>query len=305
MTIKDKVNIIVDVNDEYLLLVQKGVNASQGVWELPGGERTLGTPLEQSVLQELNKETGIHAKFLNAKKPFWIEIGTAQGCLELVDCYDAETLAGKRDTKVYAVSLEIEAEQLQKLVVPGRDVRAVQLFAYHAIPEILPDHATFLNDYFGGLKRYQNPIPTVDGIIMYEGKYVIIDRKEEPFGYALPGGHAKFGKTLEQSFREEMEEETGLQVRDVKFVGYYDNPLRDNRPGHRMSFVFAAEGYGTLKAGSDAKEVFLLEPALLQNVTFAFDHGTIVTDYLNSLHQDERLGNQFGKATEIKRTHQV
>ncbi|HEX9920832.1 MAG TPA: NUDIX domain-containing protein, partial [Candidatus Methylomirabilis sp.] len=44
------------------------------------------------------------------------------------------------------------------------------------------------------------PLPTVDIIIEREGGgVVLINRKNPPFGWALPGGFVDYGETLEQA----------------------------------------------------------------------------------------------------------
>ncbi|MEM4707766.1 MAG: NUDIX domain-containing protein, partial [Candidatus Anstonellales archaeon] len=56
--------------------------------------------------------------------------------------------------------------------------------------------------FFLCIKNYKNPIPTVDIIIQLNGdpeKIVLIERKNEPHGWALPGGFVDYGETLEQA----------------------------------------------------------------------------------------------------------
>ena len=41
----------------------------------------------------------------------------------------------------------------------------------------------------------RNPIPTVDAIIEIDDGIVLIKRKNEPYGWALPGGFVDYGVT--------------------------------------------------------------------------------------------------------------
>lgn len=136
-------------------------------------------------------------------------------------------------------------------------------------------------------RRYTNPAPTADIIIeVYDNAsgteklegIVLIERKEKPFGWAIPGGHQEYGDSLEKTAVKEAEEETGLKVELVEQLGTYSDPARDPR-GHRNSTVFIARAYGKPKAGSDAKnaEVFALD-SLPEEL--AFDHGRIIADYI-------------------------
>ena len=123
---------------------------------------------------------------------------------------------------------------------------------------------------------YRNPVPTVDIIIETGGGIVLINRKNPPHGWALPGGFVDYGETLETAAVREAKEETGLDVRLVEQFHAYSAPERDPRQ-HTVSMVFIAKASGTLQAGDDARqaEIFLLNklPELV------FDHGEILADY--------------------------
>ena len=119
---------------------------------------------------------------------------------------------------------------------------------------------------------------TVDAIIPYEGKIVLIKRRNEPFKdhYALPGGIVEYGESVESALIREVKEETGLDVEIYRLVGVYSDPNRDPR-GHFVSvcFITVPKG-GTLKADSDAKEVALFELSRIPKL--AFDHNKMIDD---------------------------
>jgi 8-oxo-dGTP pyrophosphatase MutT (NUDIX family) len=61
------------------------------------------------------------------------------------------------------------------------------------------------------VERYRNPFPAVDIIIrMRQGGIVLIERKNPPFGWALPGGFVNYGESLESAALREALEETSL-----------------------------------------------------------------------------------------------
>lgn len=128
---------------------------------------------------------------------------------------------------------------------------------------------------------YRNPTPTVDIIIRVDGKIVLIERKNAPFGWALPGGFVDYGESLETAALREAAEETGLQLRDLRQFGAYSAPDRDPRQ-HNISIVFTAEGAGTLSAGDDAAGAALFPLDALPE-PLCFDHGTILADYRKHL----------------------
>jgi len=118
---------------------------------------------------------------------------------------------------------------------------------------------------------------TVDAIIPYKGKIVLIKRANDPFKgyYALPGGIVEYGERVEDALLREVKEETGLNGKIYKLVGVYSDPDRDPR-GHFVSICFVVIGKGELKAGSDAKEVGLFD---LNNLPkLAFDHEKMIKD---------------------------
>jgi 8-oxo-dGTP diphosphatase len=118
---------------------------------------------------------------------------------------------------------------------------------------------------------------TVDAIIPYKGKIVLIKRLNEPFKdcFALPGGIVEYGETVEEALLREVEEEVGLKGKIYKLVGIYSDPSRDPR-GHFVSACFIVIPEGKLKAGSDAKEVELFELNALPEL--AFDHRKMIED---------------------------
>ena len=106
------------------------------------------------------------------------------------------------------------------------------------------------------------PLLTVDIVIRLmdqDGKIVVIERRNEPFGWALPGGFVDIGETTRQAAIREAKEETGLDLVKLKFLGVYDNPNRDPR-GHTVSVAFVASASGDPVAADDAINVRIVDP---------------------------------------------
>lgn len=153
-----------------------------------------------------------------------------------------------------------------------------------------------LEEYTRGMKSlkafldnrgFLKPSLTVDGIIIYKDKLLLIKRANPPFKnkYALPGGFVDYNEKVEDAVVREMKEETGLKTSIKELFGVYSDPKRDPR-GHTVSVVFEMKVKGgKMKSGSDAKEAKLFP--LDKIPSLAFDHDVIVGDYLK-LHSNLR-----------------
>ncbi|TKB24030.1 NUDIX hydrolase [Desulfopila sp. IMCC35006] len=129
------------------------------------------------------------------------------------------------------------------------------------------------------IETFKNPTPTVDIIIEIGNKIVLIERKNPPYGWALPGGFVDYGESYENAALREAEEETGLKILDLHQFHTYSDPGRDPR-GHTASTVFIGRAEGSPCAGDDAKRAELFGQDTLP--LLAFDHGLILADYFKS-----------------------
>jgi len=131
----------------------------------------------------------------------------------------------------------------------------------------------------------KTPYLTTDGIIelykedTFKG-IVLIERKNEPKGLALPGGFVDIGESVEDALIREMQEEINLDVEIVKLLGIYSDPKRDPR-FHTASAVFIAKAQGEPCAGDDAKEARLYALEEIPMDLLVFDHSQILKDYLS------------------------
>ncbi len=123
---------------------------------------------------------------------------------------------------------------------------------------------------------YRNPAPTVDIIIETEGGIVLIERRNPPHGWAIPGGFVDYGESFEQAARREAMEETGLEVRLECQLLTYSAPGRDPRQ-HTASTVYIATAQGLPKADDDALRAAVFTEGGLPDLVF--DHSRILDDY--------------------------
>ena len=133
--------------------------------------------------------------------------------------------------------------------------------------------------------RPETPLLAVDIIIELidrpDRPIVLIERRNPPYGWALPGGFVDVGESLEQAAVREAREETCLDVKLKILLGCYSSPQRDPR-GHTVSPVYIAEASGEPRAADDAKNLRYLPVTELPD-DLAFDHGLILSDYRDYL----------------------
>lgn len=133
------------------------------------------------------------------------------------------------------------------------------------------------------MRRPVTPALTVDVVVELVDRpgrpFVLIERRNPPPGFALPGGFVDVGETVEDAARREALEETGLSVALTRLLGVYSDPARDPRL-HTVSIVYVGEARGEPHAGSDAA---LVRITTLDDLpSLAFDHAKILADYARS-----------------------
>ena len=132
--------------------------------------------------------------------------------------------------------------------------------------------------------NYKSPKLTVDGIVLKDGKILLIKRKNQPFEgkWALPGGFVEYGEKTEDATVREVLEETGLKTKINYLVGVYSDPNRDPR-GHTVSIVYVLDTIsdGELKSGDDACDAKFFDLNNLPDLSF--DHEDIIKDVLGGI----------------------
>jgi 8-oxo-dGTP diphosphatase len=126
-------------------------------------------------------------------------------------------------------------------------------------------------------KDKKNPVPTVDILIEIDGGIVLIERKNPPHGWAIPGGFVDYGESLETAAVREAKEEISLDVELVEQFHSYSDPKRDAR-GHTISTVFIATAKGIPNGADDAKNAAIFREGDLPS-PIVFDHPQILKDY--------------------------
>ncbi len=151
--------------------------------------------------------------------------------------------------------------------------------------------------------EYRNPTPTVDVVVQLGGStlsILLIERKNPPLGWALPGGFVDEGETVEHAARREVQEEVNLHVVLDELLYVYSDPRRDPRK-HTLSvaFIGTAPDGARPRAGDDAATVRIVtieeltaalaqSPPSIDGMPIVFDHAVILADYLGWLTHGSR-----------------
>jgi 8-oxo-dGTP diphosphatase len=135
------------------------------------------------------------------------------------------------------------------------------------------------------MPRPVTPPVAADIIAEIGNQIVLIERKNFPEGWAIPGGFVDYGETVEQAAVREAKEEISLEVEIRALLGIYSRPDRDPR-GQTITAVYIARGNGTPKAADDAKNLALFDPRKPPS-PLAFDHAEILRDYVRFLETGE------------------
>lgn len=132
-----------------------------------------------------------------------------------------------------------------------------------------------MNVKYGGWFQI-SPTLAADVLVINNDKVLLIDRKNEPLGWAIPGGLVDLYETMESAALRELQEETGIKadIKDLHLLGIYSDPKRDSR-GHTVSAVYVYFSDKEAHAADDARDAKYFHIDNLPE-KIAFDHRKIL-----------------------------
>ncbi len=135
--------------------------------------------------------------------------------------------------------------------------------------------------------NYENPRPTVSGIIIFKNKILLTRRGREPYKgwWDFPGGFMDHGETPEETLKREIKEETGLKISIKKLIGIYPGlyPQKFD-PVHILSIAYYAVAKTDKITPADDVEIGKWFPLnkLPQKIAFN-NHPRILSDFRKNL----------------------
>ncbi len=112
---------------------------------------------------------------------------------------------------------------------PPRHIMPAMLFIvvpdhFFELPDVLHIYVSIIQYYHGkNLRSYQCRM-----LVWKDDKLLLIERAKFPFGFAIPAGHVDGDPSYEESARRELQEEVGLDTKELTLIaeGRKENPCR-------------------------------------------------------------------------------
>jgi nucleoside triphosphatase len=108
------------------------------------------------------------------------------------------------------------------------------------------------------------PEPTVGILIFNPRGELLLTKTHKWLGkYGVPGGHIELGESAIKAARREAKEETGLEIRDLKFLCWQECVYDDQfwKPRHFIFLDFIAKmDYGEIILNDEAEEFVWIDP---------------------------------------------
>ncbi len=96
----------------------------------------------------------------------------------------------------------------------------------------------------------QRPVPAVRLMVVDgSGRVLILQRQHGTHSagaWCLPGGKVDYGETVEHAAQKELVEETGLEIKRLRFLFYQDSLPLEPGTMHCINFYFECEASGAL-----------------------------------------------------------
>lgn len=134
-------------------------------------------------------------------------------------------------------------------------------------------------------KRYTARHSTTEVIAVRKGKILLIKRNTDPQKgwWSLVGGYVDWEETVEECAKREFEEETGLQVKTIRFLGVYSDPERDLDGRQNVGHCFVVEPEGNERRQETEVEKIAWFDLYKLPEQIAFDHRQMIEDYRATL----------------------
>ena len=87
------------------------------------------------------------------------------------------------------------------------------------------------------------------GVLVWKGDYLLLGKRLNPNGensWQFPGGHLEFGETISECATREVAEEAGIEINEIKHLGYSNDVFTTSGRHYVTLFVSATYAGGEL-----------------------------------------------------------
>ncbi|MBX4196129.1 NUDIX hydrolase [Candidatus Pacearchaeota archaeon] len=119
------------------------------------------------------------------------------------------------------------------------------------------------------------PLPVVRVILTNERDEILFlkraNEKYEPGKWCLPGGKVEYGQTLEDACKDEVKQETDLDISNLERLFYKEDLPSKKYKLHCIDFYYAAQYKGEVKINDESSEYAWVHPAKFKDIEIAFN----------------------------------
>ncbi len=140
--------------------------------------------------------------------------------------------------------------------------------------------------------EYENPAPAVAAIVEHKEKILVVQYKDRPHLWGLPGGFVEAGENLEAALIREVKEETGLDIVISNYVNSYPT-LRHEKAVVFIVFV-ATSISDSISIGDEHLQILELPPQEAYEKLTGLYSRQAVGEWLGKprLYEPTEIGNQ-------------
>ncbi|MBI4158828.1 NUDIX hydrolase [Candidatus Woesearchaeota archaeon] len=117
-----------------------------------------------------------------------------------------------------------------------------------------------------------------------KGEILFLKRKNSKYAnekWCLPGGKINTFQKAEDACKNEIKEETNLDISEIEFLFYNDGlPIKDQTDRHFLELYFTAKFFGGVKINEESSDFKWMKIEEISKFDIAFNHDKIIKEFL-------------------------
>jgi len=132
-------------------------------------------------------------------------------------------------------------------------------------------------------EKSNRPYLAVRAIIANDSEKVLILKRANTVQgngkWCLPGGNIEYGQTAVEAMVREIQQETSLRTKDIKFLFYLENLPSEESELHYVNLAFLCTAEGNLQLNYESSEYAWIDSADIHNYIIAFKNDEILKKF--------------------------